>query len=596
MSDTLTQIDPRLQHLAKWLLSIGDAVAVADVDHDGLPDIFLTNPLKRPEDRNALYRNFGNFNFQRVALDCLNQINSNPKQYGLVAGALFIDYDNRGAPSLFLQTAYGKIILLENLLPKTGRLEFADATHPSQIDEYAIGGSSVFFDYDRDGRLDLLIGNALSPLLPDYEKPTPLNIFQLPPAEYPGDRRMFHFMHHSWYRAENGGLNAFYRNLGKGSFEKKNIHNLGMPETHWTISLGTGDFDQDGWTDIYCANDYGPDDIYLNKLGRGFKRVAGTFNGSVGRDTYKGMNVSIGDLDNRGCDDIYVSNVHAPLQAEGSLLWHISPSNRSGASPTFVDQAWSRGLLNEKRFGWGAAMGDLNLDGWLDIVQANGMVDDSPDRRFSESRSYWYHASQVMRSGPEIHTYADRWGDLRGYEIFGHQRNRVYLSQPRKGHAQFIDVAEDVGLTQLGNSRGMALADFDNDGDLDLLITHQFQNADLYRNTLQETHPQHWLGLNLHGDGVQLNRDAIGTRVILRWKDHEGSHQQSREITSASGFSAQGDRRLLFGLERFSGRTELEIHWYGCSNQIIHDLKLNEYHSITYTSSNIPTLAKRGGE
>ncbi len=101
-------------------------------------------------------------------------------------------------------------------------------------------------------------------------------------------------------------------------------------------------------------------------------------------------------------------------------------------------------------------MGDLNLDGSLDIVQANGMVDDSADKKFPERQDYWYRASQVMRAGPEVHSYADRWADLRGYDIWGHQQNRVYLSNGAKS-AQFRDVADLVGLTEKTNSRAVGL-------------------------------------------------------------------------------------------------------------------------------------------
>src|SRR5438445_13013622 len=178
------------------------------------------------------------------------------------------------------------------------------------------------------------------------------------------------------------------------------------------------------------------------------------------------MNSSIGNLNNRGQLDIYVSNVHVPLQAEGSLLWKTYRNN--SFVPVFRDEATGRGVLNEGGFGWGAAMGDLNLDGWQDVVQVNGMVDDSLDRRFPEPRNYWYAAEKVMLSPPYEHSYVDRWPDLRGYDIFGHQRSKVYVSRGRETRIQYVDVADRVGLTRVGVSRGVALADFDNRGVLDV--------------------------------------------------------------------------------------------------------------------------------
>jgi len=140
-----------------------------------------------------------------VDIPALREISAQPEKYGLVGGAVFVDYDNSGAQSLFLMMAYGKSRLLKNMLPVTGKPEFVDVTEQAGIQEHTTSIAATFFDYDRDGKLDLLIGNSLPPYLADYERPTPLTIFKLPEPEYPGDRRMFHFMHHSWNNAENGG-------------------------------------------------------------------------------------------------------------------------------------------------------------------------------------------------------------------------------------------------------------------------------------------------------------------------------------------------------------------------------------------------------
>jgi hypothetical protein len=180
LGNVLNEVDPRVQHIAKWVLSVGDAIAVGDYDNDGLLDIFLTNPMKRPEDRNALYRNLGNCHFQRVEIPALREISFHPEKYGLVGGALFVDYDNSGAQSLLLTMAYGKTRLLKNMLPVTGKPEFVDVTEASGIDEHTVSIAATFFDYDRDGRLDLFVANSIAPYLPDYPTPTPLNIFHLP--------------------------------------------------------------------------------------------------------------------------------------------------------------------------------------------------------------------------------------------------------------------------------------------------------------------------------------------------------------------------------------------------------------------------------
>ena len=586
MSGVMNDVDPRVRHFAKWLMSVGDAIAIGDFDNDGLQDIFLTNPLKRPQDRNVLYRNLGDYRFARIEIPALREINLHPEIYGFAAGALFVDYDNSGAQSLLLTFAYGKNRLLKNMLPVTGKPEFVDVTNEAGIGEHSTSVAATFFDYDRDGKLDLLIANSFSPYLKDYPQPTRLNIFSLPQPGYADDRRTFHFMHESWNNAHNGGLNLLFHNSGSGQFEKLNMAAAGMPETHFTLAVGTGDLNADGYTDLYCANDFGPDDLYLNDQGRRFVHVQGRMFGSIGKDTYKGMNVSIGDLDNRGQLDIYVSNVHVPLQAEGSLLWktHLK---RSPFVPGFHDEATGRGLLNEGGFGWGAAMGDLNLDGWLDLVQANGMADDSVDHRFAKPRNYWYAAEKVMLAPPNVHSYVDRWPDLRGYEIFGHQANRVYLSRGQETSMQYVDVAPQVGLTELGNSRGIALADFNNEGVLDMAITHQFAPLTLYRNTVKDRDRaagvvHHWVGLAMRGDGEKVSREAVGTQVFLSYRRNGRSVRQMREVQIANGFSAQNDRRLLFGLGDYAGPVEIEVHWYGAETVVVRDLPLDRYHVIRY--------------
>jgi len=581
MSHALEEVDPRIAHIAKWVLSVGDAVAVGDYDGDGLQDIFLTYPLKDPANRNSLYRNCGGMKFEKVPIPALEQVNLHPERHGLIAGALFADYDNSGRQSLLLLCGWGKTLILKNTLNAAGQTEFVDVTQESGLDEYTVSVAATLADFDRDGDLDLLIGNAMSPLLADYHKPTRFNIFSLPQPEYDGDRRMFHFMHSTWHNAENGGLNAFYRNDGTGHFTKENIAALGMPETHWTMAIGSSDFNHDGWPDIYCASDYGPDDVYINQNGTSFQRITGTFHGSVGRDSYKGMNVSIGDLDNSGNTDVYVSNVHAPLQAEGSMCWRVNDKG-------FHDLAADRLLVNEKRFGWGAAMGDLNLDGSLDIIQANGMVDDTADKKFPDRRDYWYRASQVMRAGPEVHSYADRWADLRGYDIWGHQQNRVYLSDGGSP-ARFLDVATQVGVTEKTNSRAVAMADFDNDGDLDVVVTHQFAVAEVLRNNSSETNGLPWIGFQLAGDGKTVNRDAAGARVLITSNDKS----QTREVMMTSGFSAQGDRRLHFGLGSQSGSIKVKIIWPNGSIQFLPEPKPGTYHKIFYEPNDVSHVTER---
>ena len=574
----LTDIDPRLQHVGKWILSVGDAAAVADVDGDGLQDLFLTRPMKRAQDRCTLFRNTGGLSFERMEIPALEEIRKDPARYGLPSCAVFADFDNDGDQDLFIGMGFGTSRLLRNERMETGKPSFTDITVRAGIRGHHTCLSAMFIDADRDGDLDLLLGNSMTPYLPDYAKPTPLKPFQLPQPEYEGDRRMFHFMHASWHKAENGGLNRFYRNQGDGTFMEEDIVKLGMPETHWTLALNSADFDGDGWPDIYAASDFGPDDVYMNQQGHGFRRIEGTHFGSIGRDTYKGMNVSIADFDRNGTPDIYVSDVHAPLQAEGSLLWM---SERTEHGLVFTNEAARRGALNPQRFGWGAAAADLDLDGWTDLVQANGMVDDHMDKRFAAPRDYWYVNGQVARSGPEVHAYADRWGDTRGYTIWGSQMNRVLLNRG----GTFHEAAEITGLSWLGNARGVALADFDNDGDPDLVLTRQFDPVRFYEN--RRNKPAAWVGFEIVGDGKSVSKDAAGSILEI---SRNGEHWRA-DVLGVTGFSAQGDRRIVIGLGESGADVQARIRWTDGTAQDLGSCESGKYHRVTHGNPAPPRIS-----
>lgn len=584
IGDVLNQVDERVRHVAKWVLSIGDAVSVGDVDNDGLPDLFFSHILNKPGDRAVLYRNLGELRFERIEIPALDRYNSQEglQRHGAVAGATLVDYDGDGDEDIMISVVFGPPLLLRNELIESKTLSFTDVTAEVGLDqEHQISLAATFFDYDRDAKLDLFVANALLTHFDEYEPPKAFNFFSLPPAEYEGDRRALRFMHNGWHNADNGGKNALYHNEN-GRFAKQDFQ---LNETRWSLAVCSGDFNRDGWTDLYVANDFGPDRVYFNREGKAFESLIGESYGEIGKDTYKGMNCSAGDFDNNGFEDIYISNVHQPLQAEGSILWMISESE-DPFLPTFSDQATQRNALNERRFAWGAGAGDLNNDGWLDIVQANGMLSDKLDPMGYKRKDYLYVNHKLMQSGPEMHTYADMWGDIRGRTIFPDEARRALLNLGENGPGYFVDVAKEIGIDDPNNSRGVALVDLDRDGDLDLVVCNQHGETDLYRNELRSAERQpadrHYIVIELEGDGITTHRSAIGSKVTIKTKSAEGQElTQIREVRLLTGLSSQGqNRQLHFGLGAHSGPVQVEVQWYGGETQEL-SLAADAYHRVS---------------
>lgn len=579
------QVDPRVQHMGKWILGITDGIAVGDINGDGLQDLFLTNGHKSQQDRGEFFINLGDFKFEKKSIPNVKKNFLDFKKYGVASNAMFVDFDNDGDLDLFVTHAFGEegtSRLYQNKFKEMGILDFEDVTDQLNLREFTNAAAANWFDMDKDGKLDLIIGNTIATQLPNYETATNLNLFNLPKEQFEGDRRMYDFMHESWHMANNGAVNPLFINRGN-SFEKLDVSKIGMPETRWTMAIGTADFNRDGFTDLYMANDFGADDLYLSVEGKEFKNIKGDNFGSIGKDTYKGMNATVADFDENGWLDMYVSNVHHALQAEGSLLWEFESNPKDQFVPKIKEQATFSGVLNEDRFGWGAGVADFNNDSFVDLVQANGMVDDLYDRKFESCPDYWYINEKIARSPPSIHRFIDNWGDVRGTCIHGQEKNRFYLNRGADKRPQFVDIANDVGMNQIGNWRGMAVVDLNNDGVMDLISTSLYRNPLVFKNELSAKNHD-WIGFELESLSPSCNREGIGSRIELKFIDRKGKERVLvQEKVVVNGFSAQSDRRIHFGLGENAKLIGLTIDW--CLKQKIYynNLTKNSYQKLQLT-------------
>lgn len=551
--ETLEQIDPRAKHIAKWLLAAGEGVNVVDVNNDGLLDVFFTQTQKHGSDRAQLYVATAPFVYEQFPLPELQRYRELEKQNGVPAGALFFDADNDGDKDLIIIALSGTPTYLKNMLIEKGVLSFEEVALPRDAAGHQNAVAITAADFDQNGFLDVV----WSDYFPKYHEAYPnrdvlLNIFNLPKAEHGGDKRPQHILYDSWSDATNGGTSR----LLKGT--KDGLTDNGDPfaRTTWSLALGAADLNNDTLPDIYFANDNGADDLFMQKKNGHFIRLLGLNRHGIGRDTYKGMNVSFADFDKNGMPDIYVSNIHQPTLVEGSMLW-LNQSQQGGFDANaFENLASHKGVWNERRFGWGAAVGDLNLDGQPDIAQANGMIDtiyDSP----LPCTSYWYASGLMTGAVSHVLPYADKWPSMEGKCLFADEKNRLYLNQG----GYFADVAEQVGFAIPNTARAIALADLDNDGDLDIIVAHPTAPPSFYKNNRQNPE-SNWLGLELVGNGTTCNADAVGTRVFVT---HGGAEKTTNEqrVYATHGLSAQGDGRLLFGLGSYSGQVKVKVDWCG---------------------------------
>jgi hypothetical protein len=378
-------------------------------------------------------------------------------------------------------------------------------------------------------------------------------------------------MHESFTRATNGGRNVLYRNLGDNRFEDVS-EQVGLGFTGWTLAVGAADLDNDGWPDLYVANDFGADELYFNsgdKEGppRFLPFVGGEGRPAIGDDWWKGMNVDFGDVDGNGFLDIYVTNILAPRYKtdEGNMLWLNLADKGAPHGRKFVNVGKKTGT-HDGGWGWGAKFADFNNDGLLDILEANGFVT-GPD----PGTTYWYDLQEMVTQLKNATANAADWPVMGDRDLSGYERNRLWLQLPPENSAlRFAEVANDVGVSDLYNGRGVALLDADNDGDVDVYIANQGKEGTFYRNLLERSGHRdrtHWLGLDLVGaqasplerDGGRhaSSRDAVSARAVVSCDGKE----QRRDVQGGTSFAAQSDRRLFFGLGGCATPSSITIFW-----------------------------------
>jgi hypothetical protein len=520
--------DPKIASIEPHVAALGASVSVADFDGDGRPDLYFTN--SRFGEPNALYRNKGDGTFEEVAASA-GLADLNRPGEGVSMGAVWGDFDNDGREDVLVYR-YGYLALFRNV---DGH-HFEDVTAQAGLHRWVNSNGAIWLDYDRDGLLDLYVTTYFR---------NDVDLWHLATTN---------IMHNSFEFATNGGKNLLFHNLGGGNFEDV-TDKMGVGSTRWSLAAASADFNGDGWPDIYLANDYGPEELYLNDRGRRFVLTTA----GLESESKSGMSVALGDAYNRGRLDAFVTNIseRGYLFQNNNLRLNEMPEAgrfRNVAEGEIADAGWA----------WGSQFGDLNNDGANELFVANGFI--SADRQ----KSYWYAMSKIAGANGRFFEDAATWPPFGNASLSGYERSRVYLN---RGVAGWVDVAKKVGVTDLYDGRAVALADLSNRGAVDVIVANQNQPAVLYRDYPDST--RHWIAFRLVG--TRSNRSAIGAEVVLE----SGDLRQRRIVDGGSGFASQNDRRLHFGLGVREWVDRVVIYWPSGTRQILPRPPIDRFVTVT---------------
>lgn len=487
---------------------IGPGGAFLDYDNDGDLDIYLIQG-GTPDGDNGEFRNKLFRNDGEQFTDVSSQARADIAGYGM--GCAAADYDNDGDVDLFV-TRLGPNVMLRN----NGDGTFDDVTDAAGLGDGSFGVSAAFLDYDRDGLLDLYVVNYV-----DWSRATEHTCYgaqglrdYCAPGEYPS------------------AADKLYRNLGGGRFEDvSQASGIGRIARDG-LGVVCVDVDRDGWIDIYVANDQMPAFCWINQKDGTFLEDAALRGCAVNEHgvAIAGMGIAVEDIDDNGFDDLLVTNI--------SMQTHLLLTNADGF---FEDRTRRFGLSgwNVMETGFGVAWIDFENDGSLELFVANGAVGRNinavdPERPYAE-------ANQIA-------------------------------ARDASGRFDVIDTAGIPALQSIEVSRGVISGDYDNDGDIDLLVTNNDAPPQLLRNDQSRDH--NWVTLMVRDES--LNRDAIHARVLLV----AGGKSFRKTVRPQSGYLGSNDPRLHFGLGDAERIDKLVVTWPDGREQAFEDLAINQLHVL----------------
>ena len=509
------------EHKNKYLLeTTGCGVAFYDYDHDGWLDIFLVNGWRLEgfpagqEPTSHLFKNNRDGTFTDVTAKA-GLVHSGWGQAVCVG-----DYDNDGFDDLFV-TYFGKNVLYHN----NGNGTFTDVSEKAGVAGTGKRWNTgcAFIDYDRDGHLDLFVANYID--LDLKTAPVP----ESGPCLYKG------VMVACGPPGLNGGKNILYHNNDNGTFTDVS-EKSGILNANGTYGLGvlTADLDNDGWPDIYVANDSTASALYQNKKNGTFADIAIEAGCALSADgkPQAGMGISAADYDLDGNLDLVKTNFAGDTP---SLYRNLGNAN-------FEDSTFQAGLGRYTQYlGWGCGFFDMDNDGWPDILICNGHVYPEVEQLKTEA---------------------------------GYPQRKLLYKNLRNGH--FGDVSNDAGpgISIPVAARGCAFGDFDNDGNLDIVVNTVNDFPQLLR--CDSRTANNWIKIKTIG--TKSNRSGIGARIkcVTHLPSEKSLHPQIDEVRSGGGYFSQNDLRVHFGIGKAESIELLEIRWPSGLVETLKDIKPNQ--------------------
>ena len=490
--------------------TLGSGAAFLDYDNDGWPDILLINGKDwTPRGRrtlSALYHNNHNGTFTDVTAGSGLDV----EMYGI--GVAVGDYDNDGRDDIYITALDG-----DRLFHNEGGGKFRDVTKSAGIQNAVFGTSAAWLDYDRDGRLDLFVANYVqwNPKDDLWCSLDGANKSYCTPESY------------------KGASSKLYRNLGGGRFEDVSAKAGVADPTSKSLGVTVLDFDGDGWPDLFVANDTQPNKLYRNNHDGTFKEEGTAAGVAFGEDGVArgAMGADSGDYDRSGRASLLVGNFSNQMLG----LYH------NEGTGLFVDEAPSStvGRASLLSLAFGVFFFDYDLDGYLDLLAANGHIEE-----------------EIGRVQPKV------------------QYREPPLLFHNLGKGKFENVSANAGaeFARPIVARGAAYADIDHDGDLDILLTTNDGPAYLYRNDLANGY--HWLAVRTVG--AKSNRDGIG--AVVRIESRSG--KQWSVVRSGSSYCSQSDLALTFGLGPDTMVSSLEIQWPSGTKQKVTNIPANQFVTV----------------